>query len=129
MDIRKIGAITEIDGKVRIEAGPIRRQAVATAELLADATTAAHYKVGGRDALGKPIKLGAPMDYIDWRSSERAFYVYTRLDLKAGDTDPVTKKKSAVEFTRWMLAGDRPTEHEALSLGTQLAAAPAAKDE
>jgi hypothetical protein len=128
MDIIKRGDLTEIDGKVRIEPGPVRRQAIATAELLADTVTAAHYKVGGRDALGKPIKLGAPMDYIDWRSGERAFYVYTRLDLKAGDVDPVSKKKSAVEFTRWMLAGDRPTEHEALSLGTQLAAAPAAKD-
>lgn len=124
MNIVKVGdTITEIDGKVRIEPGPVRRRAIATKALLADEITASHYKVGARDALRKPIKLGEMMDYIDWKSPERVFYVYQRLDLKVGDTDPITGKPTAVALSRWMLKGDRPDEHAALSLATELVAA------
>ena len=84
------GDIISLGDKVRIERGHCRRNAVATKELLSNDVTAAHYFAGmrkvseggktvekvGIDALGKPIVLGEPMDYIDWKSPERAWYLY-----------------------------------------------------
>lgn len=76
MQIVKVSeTATEIDGKVRIDTGPRRKQAVATEEILGDEVTATHYKVGGRDALGKVIALGEEMTYLDWLG-DRVFYVY-----------------------------------------------------
>lgn len=60
---------------VRIERGPARKRAIATTELLDDAVTARHYQVGAKDALGNPIKIGAHMDYLDWKG-DYVWYVY-----------------------------------------------------
>jgi len=68
--------LIEISDTVRIERGHVRKQAVATKELLDSKVTAAHYHVGGRDAAGKKIQLGEPMDYIDWLKTDRVWYVY-----------------------------------------------------
>jgi hypothetical protein len=54
------------DGTFRIELGPRMLKGVATAELLSDKVTAAHYQAGRLDAKGKPIVLGQDMDYADW---------------------------------------------------------------
>lgn len=120
--VRKPGGIIEIEGRVRIEAGPVRRNAVATAELLSDEVTASHYQVGKPDAFGKPIKLGEKMDYIDWKAPERVFYVYELAEVARGAVDPLTGEPAAVGLTRWMPKGDRPSEAEALTLATDLAA-------
>jgi hypothetical protein len=118
MDVKKIGdTITEFDGKARIEIGPLRKQAVASKELLSDEVTAAHYKVGGRDALGKPIELGKPMDYIDWKSQERAYTVYELAPV----TTTVDGKDKTV--TRWLPRGSYPTEAEAMSQAIAIATA------
>lgn len=60
---------------VRIERGPARKQAIATPELLSDDVTARHYQEGAKDALGKPIKIGDRMDYLDWKGAY-VWYVY-----------------------------------------------------
>ncbi|WP_336802361.1 hypothetical protein [Kaistia sp. MMO-174] len=76
MDIRQINEdLFEIGGLVRIERGPARHQAKATAELLSDECTAAHYQVGMADAAGKVIELGKTMTYLDWQG-ERGWYLY-----------------------------------------------------
>lgn len=66
------------DDSIRIEAGPARKRAVATKELLDDAVTATHYKVGLPDAMGKPIVLGEEFDYVDWRADALAWNVYVK---------------------------------------------------
>lgn len=111
------GNLIEIDGKVRVEAGPRRRREIATQELLSDVVTAAHYQVGKPDALGKIIALGEPMDFIDWRSPERTFYVYQLEEV----TDEVDGQP--VKNMRWLPKGDRPDETSALSFAATLAAA------
>ena len=72
-------ALFEYDGVARVEAGPALITATATEELLADDTTAPHYKVGARDALGNTIELGQPMAYLDWLAN-RIWYVYALED-------------------------------------------------
>jgi hypothetical protein len=126
VDIKKDNGVITIDEVWRIEAGPARKTAAATAELLADDVTASHYKAGGKDALGKAIELGKPMTYIDWRSQERVFYVYRLVTIKKGGTDPATGQKSAVDHGRFMPAGTAPDEMAAISLVTELAAKEAA---
>ena len=90
--------------------------------------TASHYFAGTRkemfggkevdkvgiDALGKPIKLGEPMDYIDWKNPEKVFYVYRREEVTVG------KKKAKAE--RFVLKGNRPDYEAALSFATELVA-------
>ena len=100
------GRVVEIEGKVRIEPGPLRQRAVATKQLIADEVTARHYRVGEPDALGKTIKLGNEIDYIHWRNAAEVFYVYL-LDAKTG---------------RFLPQGQRDTYEEALSVATELAA-------
>ncbi len=108
MKIERISdTVTEIEDRVRIESGPLRKQATATAEILSDDVTAKHYHEGGIDALGKKIVLGQPFDYIDWKNRERAFYVYIL------DTDGV-----------WQRGDSFGTYEEALGAG--IAAAQAA---
>lgn len=82
-------SITEIDDKFRVESGPVRRTEVATKELLKDDATATHYCEGAPDANGKKIEIGKKFDFIDWKSRERAFYVY------ALDSKGVWQKKGA----------------------------------
>lgn len=140
MDIKRVGDgdVIEIDGKFRIEKGPKRLKAVATAELLDDEVTAAHYhaprkvkktvKQDGKDvvvevtevavdALGKPIELGKEMNYIDWKNRRTNFtyYVYQLKDVEEKDKDG---KKTVVK--RFIPLGDYPDEMAALSYVTSL---------
>jgi hypothetical protein len=87
---------------IRVENGPARKTAVATEELLDDAVTASHYKVGEKDAMGKPIVLGAPMTYLDYKG-EWVWYVY---QLRPDDTH--------VDGERWIPAGIETTKDLAL---------------
>lgn len=89
------------DDQIRIEEGPVRKTATATAELLHDDVTASHYYEGkkpmsfnkpdggtftvqaqGRDALGKLIEVGKPMTYLDHGGNvepgSRCFYIYAK---------------------------------------------------
>lgn len=59
--------LIQVSPLVRVECGPVRRATVATEEVLDDRMTARHYQVGKRDALGKPIAIGEPMTYLDYR--------------------------------------------------------------
>jgi hypothetical protein len=94
---RKENMIVLGDDQIRIEAGPVRKTAVATEELLHDDQTAPHYYAGTRprtfntpkgpitidapgiDSLGKEIKIGEPMTYLDHggreNPGERCFYI------------------------------------------------------
>lgn len=117
MNIVKKGDITEIDGRFRIESGPVRRREIATEELLSDKVTAEHYQVGRPDALNNIITLGEPMDFIDWRSPERVFYVYALEEV----TDEVDDKP--VKNMRWLAKGRHADEAAALSQAATLAAA------
>lgn len=98
---------TLVGGCVLIEEGPQRRREVATAEILSDRVTAAHYFAGERelpagpavvaggrrpkksdqpktakrvgvDAKGRPIKIGEPFEFIDWLNPVRVFWIYVR---------------------------------------------------
>jgi hypothetical protein len=121
MQIKKVSdTITDIEGKskVRVEQGHVRRKAVATEELLSNEVTASHYHapieetVNGEqkvryaiDSFGKRIELGKPMDYVDWLSDARVYYLYIWKD------------------NRWQLHGE-PFEAEdaAMSAAVTLAA-------
>lgn len=121
MDFRRNGAMIEIGDAVRIEAGPVRRRGIATEELLSNDVTAGHYQVGAPDALGKPIVLGEIMDYVDWRSPARAYYLYS---LDKVDTIKMTqgpKRGQTIDQPRWVLAGTYETEEAAISAGLALA--------
>lgn len=72
----------QLSATVRVEDGPVRKRATATKELLDDTVTAKHYRVGSKDSLGKIIKLGQDMDYIDWKSRERVWNVYQETELE-----------------------------------------------
>jgi hypothetical protein len=87
----------EIGTTIRVENGPARKTAVVTEELLDDAVTARHYKMGEQDALGKKIVLGESMTYLDY-FGEWVWYIY-RLDENEG---------------RWLPAGVETTKERAL---------------
>jgi hypothetical protein len=120
MDIKYLGDnIIEIDGKVRIEVGPARIKAIATKEILDDKVTAAHYAVGLPDALGKPIKIGEEFTYIDWKGLKpQVHYVYALETVE--EVNDVTGAKAKVD--RWLPKDVKPTEQEALSVATAIAA-------
>lgn len=122
VEVKKVSdTITSVGDNVRIETGPVRKRAVATKELLGDAT-ASHYhlpiteEVDGKkevkvaiDALGKPIEEGKEFDYIDWRNDARAYYVYQK------DANGVWQSKGAYDSVE-----------EAMGNALQFASAPAA---
>jgi hypothetical protein len=93
----------EIGETLRVENGPARKTAVATAELLDDAVTASHYQIGERDAVGRPIVIGEPMTYLDYRG-EWVWYIY---QLRDDETAP--------DGTRWLPAGVETTKERALT--------------
>lgn len=122
--------LIEIGTTVRVENGPARKTAVATAELLDDAVTASHYFArqvrparyeideegnpgalispaetipGGKDAMGKEIILGEPMTYLDYRG-EWVWYVYQ-----------LKPDKTHIDGERWLPAGVETTKERALT--------------
>lgn len=128
-DIRREGTLIEIDGKVRIEPGPVLLQAKATEELLDNAVTAEHYQPGAFDALSKPIELGKTMSYLDWNGHKAgtegatAFYVYqldklTAEELKEREIDPKTAEPE--QLTIWRKVGAEPTEDAAMGVAMGL---------
>jgi hypothetical protein len=74
-EVRKSDVSVEIGGKILIERGPKLKIERASEELLDDAVTASHYKVGMRDAKGKVIEPDKEMTYLDWLG-EHTWYVY-----------------------------------------------------
>jgi hypothetical protein len=73
--------LVEIDGAMRVERGPERKRAIATAALLDNANTARHYKLGGIDADGQVIAEGRDMTYLDWTNKDEwGWYVYALED-------------------------------------------------
>lgn len=122
-DIRREGTLIEIDGKVRIEPGPVLVQAKATEELLDDTLTAEHYREGAYDAMAKPIELGKPMHYLDWNGHKAGtdgstcFYVYqldklTAEELEEAEIDPKTAEPD--QLVIWRKVGAEPTEDAAM---------------
>lgn len=115
---RKGSMIVLGNDEARVEEGPVLKTATATAELLHDDNSAKHYYAGvrpmpfndalgkpyevpsiGRDALGKPIKIGEKMSYLDHGGDkamgERCFYLYRKVKidptaptLENGDENP-----------------------------------------
>ena len=91
MNVVHINAdLIEIDGVVRVERGPKTVTAIATAELLDNSATAAHYQEGAADAIGKPIAVGEEMTYHDWLG-EWSFHLYQL------DNDGVWQKVDSFE--------------------------------
>lgn len=101
MNIIKLSdSLSEIDEKVRIESGPVRKKIVATAENLGEeGVFASHYQIGGVDSMGKVIEEGKEFDYIDWNGDGLAFYVY---------------KKD--EAGKWLKVGVKDSYEEALGV-------------
>jgi hypothetical protein len=114
MDIVEINeTLTEINGKVRVEAGPRRVHAVATEELLDDSVTSPHYKAGLRDAQGKRIKLNEEFDYLDWMG-QKVFYVYHLQEQEVTKDQALTHK--------WVEVGVYESQIEAMAIAGALAA-------
>ena len=72
--------LEQISENVRIEDGFARKNEVATEDLL----KAIHpsYAASGKDAAGRPIRLGEEMTYLDFYGP-RVWYVYERENEKA----------------------------------------------
>lgn len=98
--------LIEIGESVRVENGPARKTEIASVALLDDAVTASHYKEGAVDAMGKPIVLGEPMTYLDYRG-KWVWYVYQLRDDPAGGQ-------------RWMPAGVETSKDRALTAANLL---------
>jgi len=92
--------LIQVTPTVRVECGPVRRATIATAEALDDRVTARHYQVGKRDALGKPIAIGEPMTYLDYRGPW-GWHVYqmqpVQLDAEGRITDDPAQSVAADE--------------------------------
>jgi hypothetical protein len=117
MDIKRSeSGMIELNGKVRIERSPPRRQEIATEALLSDEVTASHYAVGLPDALGKIIALGEPFDFIDFKAEKPVFTVYLLTEV----IDEVAGAK--IKNLRFLPKGVRETEEAALSQAIPLAA-------
>ena len=99
--VESFGDITQVGPRVRIEPGPRVKQALATAELLSDEATAAHYKIGRPDAHGKPIEIGQPMTYAAWGGTKQP--------------REIEFKVYGLEQGRWALKGAFDTHDEALA--------------
>jgi hypothetical protein len=80
---------------------------------LDDAVTATHYKVGQPDAKGKPIRLGDPMTYIDWKSEQRSYYLYRVEPVTWSQFDPNTGEKKEFSENRWVEKGMYDTKEAA----------------
>lgn len=160
--------LIDVKSTVRAESGAARLTAVATAEMEPDrdrdgrvlepnkqtrrvvlkkgAKLAAHYKLGIRDALGKPIVEGEEFTYLGYFDPP-VWYVYRLEDVPIDDglpakiaakngvpldgltvamvakwfsirVDWVTDGGSAIK--RWMPAGVKPTKDEALMVANAL---------
>ena len=70
-----------------------------------------------RDALGKAIEVGKPIDFIDWKSRRTpVFYVYRHEEVE------VNRGDKKVTIMKWVLKGERPDYAAALTFGTELVA-------
>lgn len=103
MDIVKLNSegeprLSEIDGIIRIEEGPVRKTAIATIQFFAEHKLRDHYHLPKQvpvdpaepdgetktvialDASVPPVGIiaGEPFTYIDWDDPARAFYVYRK---------------------------------------------------
>jgi hypothetical protein len=137
------GNILQIGDTIRIESGPVLRQAEATTELLANDQTADHYQAprkatadeiadanvltdeGQRlflDAKGQPIRLGEPMHYLDWlghgQQDEGAtgFYVYALEPMTAAERK--ARHADAPDELIWHEIGCEPSEEAAITVAT-----------
>jgi len=118
----------EIGSAIRVENGPARKVAVATAELMDDKVTASHYQVGAFDAMGKRIVLGESMTYLDYRG-ELVWYIYQLSDVGINERGEVLfpdspfilknfepEDKVAVRTEeRWLPVGIETTKERALT--------------
>ena len=118
----------EIGSTIRVENGPARKVAVATAELMDDKVTASHYQVGAFDAMGKRIVLGESMTYLDYRG-ELVWYIYQLSDVGINERGEVLfpdspfilknfepEDKVAVRTEeRWLPVGIETTKERALT--------------
>lgn len=126
--------LIDVSETVRIESGPARKRAKASADLLDNKVTASHYlpprpatkaeiadpsaltegkQFFYRDAMGKPIKLGETMDYIDWLApdDEHVWTVYQAdSDSLIIETDDDGNK---IELPRFMPISVHATRAEA----------------
>jgi len=119
----------KISETIVIESGPAKKKAIATEELLSDAVTAGHYKVGGRDAMNKPIVLGEEMTYLDWLGAW-VWYVYQEREVgidAAGrpvgidDDGHLVESAEAVSTKkRFVVADVKPTRDEAIAFAANL---------
>lgn len=128
----------QVSDTVRVETSPRRKRAVATKELLDDAVTAKHYRaprkatreeianpnvrtIGDQvvsiDAMGKPIKLGEEMDYIDWKApaDNHTWNVYQEQDVPEKDN-----AGKNVTVRRYLLHSTHDTQEEAIQAAAKL---------
>lgn len=111
----------ELLNKVRIDEGFSQKKAVATEEVLSDKTTASHYQVGQKDALGNIIELGKEFTYNDFLA-KKVFKLYTkqtRIVKKVPDghanENPLTVPLIEEEQEFWFFDSEYKTLEEALT--------------
>lgn len=131
-------SLVQVNDRIRVEWGPARKKAKATEELLSDQKTAPHYKVGTKDALGKPIKVGEDMDYLDYKA-DYVWYIYI-LQLEEGplsdqerqlivgkpekdrsDDQKQKLKSGKVMNQRYVMVGHKANRDEAMAEAQKLA--------
>jgi hypothetical protein len=128
-NIVRDGNMITLDGKVRVEPGPVLKKASVTDELLDNTVTADHYQIGKLDAKGDPIEPGGEMHYLDWvghgqgAEGSTCFYVYRLEDLTAAELKErgIDKSQAAPEDqVIWREKGAAASEDEALGLAMSL---------
>jgi hypothetical protein len=123
------GEMVTLDGRVRVEPGPVLKKGIATPELLDDAVTAAHYQEAKLDAKARPIEQGKEMHYLDWvghtqgAEGSTCWYVYrledlTAAEIKARGFDPF--KASPEDLSIWREKATEASYDEALGTAMSL---------
>lgn len=139
-EIKRNGSMISIGDAIRIEPGPAKIAAIATKELLGDAT-APHYfapikatkaqidnpaidtpdgMIHAKDADGNPIKLDQEFAYLDWPAHSNGESVYYLSQLDALTDAECAARECEKGETIWRDAGVFPNEDAAISAAFEL---------
>lgn len=100
--------IIELSDSLRAEDGPRRKRGKATPRRMDYLKS--HYRVGGVDSMGKPIRWHKEFDYIDW-PGDRIWNLYEHRGGRwrpCGAFETLDKLKSSLEYVDGIPYRQRP---------------------